>query len=329
MDISPQRVRSAEFKSVRKGVDPEQVRQFLNEVADELERAQNQATAMEARARAAVARLQEVGDGASAKQADTAVAVEPSAEEADTISRTLLLAQRTADTTIAEARAEAERLLRNATDEAATTRDSTREMAAQILDEARQKARQAGEAERLSVAGEVDALKARRDFLESDVEHLELFLTDQRTRIREAATSLLELTERVPGGLGTVRPPLLSAADDTGNDDDDDDDEYDDDARTTTFGSFDDDDVDAGDYDDDDDDDGGEGGEGGDSDLVIQTDIADRPEDADGADGADEAAGDDLSWAADEPTQAMPVVESARGTDDSGGFRFSFDDDDR
>ena len=59
MEMNPQRVRSAEFKTVRKGADHDEVRVFLNDVADELERAQNQATAMEARARAAVARLQE------------------------------------------------------------------------------------------------------------------------------------------------------------------------------------------------------------------------------------------------------------------------------
>ncbi len=329
MDISPQRVRSAEFKSVRKGVDPEQVRTFLSEVADELERAQNQATAMEARARAAVARLQEVGEGTPAKaDTETPVTTEASVDEVETISRTLLLAQRTADTTIAEAKAEADRVLRGANDEAAATRDSTREMAAQLLDEARVKARQAGESERLTVAGEVDSLKARRDFLESDVEHLELFLADQRNRIREAATSLLDLTDRVPGGLATVRPPLLSAADDGGAGAD-----GDDDGGADTFDvaadepvdnalddavefSLEDDDADA----DDDDADGA-----GVDDLVIQTDIADD-DPVDHASAGDDSG--DLSWIdRDAPTQAMPVVESARSADDSGGFRFSFDDD--
>ena len=67
MEMSPQRVRSAEFKTVRKGADPDEVKVFLNDVADELERAQNQSTAMEARARAAVARLQEVSESAAAR----------------------------------------------------------------------------------------------------------------------------------------------------------------------------------------------------------------------------------------------------------------------
>ena len=211
MEMSPQRVRSAEFKTVRKGADPDEVRGFLNEVADELERAQNQSTAMEARARAAVARLQEVSEQAAAAPTPT---VDASVEESETISRTLLLAQRTADATIATANAEAQRVLAKANDEAATTLDSTREMSAQMLAEARIEAQRVGEAERQSIASEVEALKARRDFLESDVHHLETFLIDQRARVREAATALIDLSDRVPGGLGDVRRPLLSASDD-------------------------------------------------------------------------------------------------------------------
>jgi DivIVA domain-containing protein len=212
MDMNPQGVRSAEFKTVRKGADPDEVRAFLGDVADELERAQNQSTAMEARARAAVARLQELNEAGA--QAAATPTVEVSAEESATISRTLLLAQRTADQAVAGARAESEQMLRQANDEAAKTLDSTREMSAQLLEEARIEASRIGESARESVAGEVEALKARRDFLESDVHHLETFLVDQRSRVREAASSLIDLADRVPGGLGDVRAPLLSASDD-------------------------------------------------------------------------------------------------------------------
>lgn len=209
MEMSPQRVRSAEFKTARKGADLDEVRTFLNDVADELERAQNQSAAMEARARAAVARLQEVNEGAAA-----APKVDATVEEAETISRTLLLAQRTADSTVAEAQAEAAKLLADAKDEAGRTIDSTREMSAQLLEEARVDARRQGDAERQSIASEVEALKARRDFLESDVHQLETFLVDQRARVREAASAILDVADRVPGGLGEVRAPLLSASDD-------------------------------------------------------------------------------------------------------------------
>lgn len=307
MEISPQRVRSAEFKTVRKGADPDEVRLFLNDVADELERSQNQSTAMEARARAAVARLQEMTDSGALSPP---TGVDASVAEAETISRTMLLAQRTADTTVAEARGEAARIIKAANDEAATTLDSTRDMAAQLIQEARAEARQSGESERLAIAGEVDALKARRDFLESDVEQLELFLTDQRNRLREAATSLLDITERVPGGLGQVRAPLLSASasDDTASDDASLDDAGSDDL------SFDD---------------------------VSSGETSEPEPDADAAAGdaatEDSCAADDLlivadvadaSRGQDAPTQAMPVIDAAREGDDSG-FRFSFDDDRR
>ena len=306
MEMTPQRVRGAEFRTVRKGADPDEVKVFLNDVADELERAQNQSTAMEARARAAVARLQEVSESDSAPTAP-APAVEASVEETETISRTLLLAQRTADSTVAEARGEAARILAGANNEAATTLDSTREMSAQMLAEARAEARQIGAAERATLASEVEALKARRDFLESDVEQLELFLTEQRSRLRDAATSMIDITERVPGGLGEVRPPLLSASDD----DSDAIDNGVDPVLSAMAAS--------------------------DEDLLIVTEIADA-ESTDAAVTPDETAstGDDAdSWAgADEPTQAMPAVESSGSDESDGGaagdeFRFSFDDDRR
>lgn len=229
MDMNPQRVRTAEFRTVKKGLDPSEVQAFLHAVADELERAQNQSTAMEARARAAVARLQELSDDAGAQsdvgtevlrpaEAVTAAAepatVAASVDQSETISRTLLLAQRTADTTVAEARAEAERLRAEAEVEASQQLGSSREQAETLLVEARAAARKVGEEERTAMEGEVNSLLARRDFLESDVDHLEQFLVDQRSRLREAASQIVDLAERVPGGLGEVRRPLLSASSD-------------------------------------------------------------------------------------------------------------------
>ena len=60
MELTPQAVRGTGFKTVRKGYDPGEVDVFKNQVASAIESAQNQATAMEARARAAVAKLQEL-----------------------------------------------------------------------------------------------------------------------------------------------------------------------------------------------------------------------------------------------------------------------------
>jgi len=232
MDMNPQRVRTAEFRTIKKGLDPAEVQAFLHSVADELERAQNQSTAMEARARAAVARLQEISDddgsqatastdratvvdrtSSAPEEMSERVSVTASVDESETISRTLLLAQRTADTTVAEARAEAARLRAEAETEANQQLGNSREMSESLLNEARDEARKVGEEERSAVEGEVNSLLARRDFLESDVDHLEQFLVDQRSRLRDAATEIIELSERVPGGLGEVRRPIVSAAD--------------------------------------------------------------------------------------------------------------------
>src|SRR5947208_2995516 len=104
MDFSPQTVRSAGFKTVKKGYDPSEVDDFKEKVAAAIETAQNQATAMEARARAAVAKLQEVSQQSTTTRDTGSRANE---EDSETISRTLLLAQRTADSTVSQADGEA------------------------------------------------------------------------------------------------------------------------------------------------------------------------------------------------------------------------------
>jgi DivIVA domain-containing protein len=215
MDFSPQTVRSAGFKTVKKGYDPSEVDDFKEKVAAAIETAQNQATAMEARARAAVAKLQEVSQQVTSGAGATGVSPTASDEDAETISRTLLLAQRTADNTVAQANADAESITVKARVDATTVIDNARSMADKLLDEARLEARRSAESERIKAENEVQALLARRDFLISDVDHLEHHLGAQRERLRDAAVSLQDLIERVPGGLGEMRRPLLSASAET------------------------------------------------------------------------------------------------------------------
>lgn len=210
MEMTPQAVRSTGFKLVKRGYDPDEVEAFKEQVAGAVEFAQNQATAMEARARAAVAKLQEV----SQQVQSTAPAAATSSGSGDTevISRTLLLAQRTADQAVAEARREAENILAGAREEAGRVLDSARAMAAKTVDDARFESRRAAEDEKVKADNEVQSLLARRDFLLSDVDHLEQYLQAQRERLRDAAVQIQDLVERVPGGLGDMRRPLLSAS---------------------------------------------------------------------------------------------------------------------
>ena len=209
MDMSPQTVRSTGFKVVKKGYDPDEVDTFKEQVAAAVEHAQNQATAMEARARAAVAKLQEVSQQVSA---GAPTAASSHSGDTEVISRTLLLAQRTADAAVAEARLDADQVVNKAREEAGRVLDTARNMAAKTVDDARFDARRAGEDEKVKAENEVQSLLARRDFLLSDVDHLEQYLQAQRERLRDAAVQLHELIERVPGGLGEMRRPLLSAS---------------------------------------------------------------------------------------------------------------------
>ena len=218
MDLTPSQISSASFQTVRKGYDPSQVDAFLSHAAKALEDAQQQATAMEARARAAVARLQEVTAANQLAAVEPVVQVpsEPavSSGDAEMISRTLLLAQRTADTAVAEARLEADRLLSEARAESETTIDSTREMSAKLLEEARAEGRKLSEAERRAAEDEVQSLVARRESLVGDVDQLEQFLVDQRDRLRGAARQIEAVCDRLPDGLGQVRRPAMSTSDD-------------------------------------------------------------------------------------------------------------------
>ncbi|MGB8858932.1 MAG: DivIVA domain-containing protein [Ilumatobacteraceae bacterium] len=211
MELSPQTIRSTGFKTVKKGYDPDEVELFRNQVAAAVESAQNQATAMEARARAAVAKLQEVSQQAAEGSREPVVAASKSGDT-EVISRTLLLAQRTADTAVSEARAEADAITAHAREEAARVLDSARSMASKTVDDSRLEARRAVEDERVRAENEVQSLLARRDFLLGDVDHLEQYLQAQRERLRDAAVQLQELVDRVPGGLGDMRRPLLSAS---------------------------------------------------------------------------------------------------------------------
>ena len=218
MDLSPQAVAAATFETSRKGYDPDEVRTFLARVAAQLETSQQQAAAMEARARAAIAKMQEMQQAGAATTSSASDSTPSGAvpDEAETISRTLLLAQRTADVTVAGAKAEADALSSKAKADADALVAEARAAATTLVEDARSEARHAKDDELAAAEGAVQSLLARRDFLLGDVEILEEHVGAQRERLREAMVALQELIERVPAGLGEMRLPLLSAsADDT------------------------------------------------------------------------------------------------------------------
>ncbi|MEO7398673.1 MAG: DivIVA domain-containing protein, partial [Ilumatobacteraceae bacterium] len=208
MELSPQSVATTSFKTVKRGYDPDEVRSYLATLSKSIETLQNQATAMEARARAAVARLQEI---AAQPTADPQRATVLRPDDSETISRTLLLAQRTADATVTEAEAEARRCTEAADAEANRVVDDAQQTAKRMVKDAKAEARLAAEDQRVEIESEVQSLLARREFLLSDVDHLEMHLVAQRDRLRDVANALTDIVTRVPDGLGDVHRPLVSA----------------------------------------------------------------------------------------------------------------------
>ncbi len=214
METNPQAIRDTEFTTVKRGYDPDEVDAFKGQVAEAVESAQAHAAQMESRARAAVARLQEATNQVQALREGTPSGgmVQPGSGDTETISRTLLLAQRTADNTVSEARSQAEQITTSARDEASSVLENARSTAATLVDDAKVEARKSKEDEIARAENEVQALLARRDFLLGDVEQLEQYIQAQRERLRDAAATLTDLADRVPGGLGDLRRPVLSAS---------------------------------------------------------------------------------------------------------------------
>ena len=206
MDATPQAVASATFRVTKKGYDPDEVRAYLANVARALGDATDRANHMETRARQAVARVQELQ--ASAERA-------PAAERTDDptmISRALLLAQKTADDTVAQARFEADQFRISARGEADQMVTDAHSESERIVTDARAEARTVADAEKLRAEAELQQLLIRLEFLRDDVNLLEDFTASQRIRLHEAAVAIREVADRPVGGLGEVGAPELKGA---------------------------------------------------------------------------------------------------------------------
>ena len=169
---------------------------------------------MEARARAAVAKLQEVSQQVTS--GDRAPAPSPTASDErrrdDQPHAAARPAHRRHHRRRGQHRGRGDHRRRPATRPTDGHRQRARRWPTSCSTRPALEARRAAEAERIKAENEVQALLARRDFLLADVDHLEQYLGAQRERLRDAAVQLQDLVERVPGGLGEMRRPLLSAS---------------------------------------------------------------------------------------------------------------------
>ncbi len=194
MELTPQVINEVEFSMARRGYDPDQVDEFLEKVAVAVGELHNRVGELRERVTAAERRAAEIeqrgGERPERVPAGPSAAEMSAAAEAEleTLKRTLLLAQRTADAAVREAEEDARR----------------------ILNEAEAAARAAHESTRRAVMDEVAALEATRDALKVDVETLETAIGSQRMRLQGAVSDLARLLDE-PSRLGAVEPPALSA----------------------------------------------------------------------------------------------------------------------
>ena len=206
MDLTTELLDNAAFREAkRNGYNTQDVDEFIEQVKVEyshhdamLREAQQRADAAEARVADAERRAAEAAERATA------------ANDADeTLKRTLVLAQRTADAAIKEAEEQASRTLTSAQDQAARLLADTQEATARARAEAESEARRAQEEARARVLAELRDLEGARDQLSSDVGNLERHLEGQRDRIRSASSELQRLLDD-PAALREVATPVVS-----------------------------------------------------------------------------------------------------------------------
>ena len=130
MDVSAKMLHDVEFRERFRGYDPDEVDDFLERVAKAVEQLQT--------------RLKEANDRADAAEVKAA----SGADIDESLRRTLLLAQRTADQAIAEAEEQARTRLQQAEDEAAMIAAKANDRGARVLADAEVRA--------LTVSGEAD-----------------------------------------------------------------------------------------------------------------------------------------------------------------------------
>lgn len=178
MDITPQSIREVRFRQALRGYSPEDVDAFITRTVAAVEELQARVAAAEARAAEAEGRSHEVSD----------------AEES--LRRTLVLAQRTADMAVREAQEEAARLVAEATAEREAIEAEVGDLRSRLVAEAQQE-----------VAAERERLHAERDALQRDVAALQAYLAQERERLRIYFNEQLRrVDEGVPGVVAA--PPM-------------------------------------------------------------------------------------------------------------------------
>lgn len=167
MDVTPQSIRAVQFREKLRGYHPQDVDDFVAAMAGGVE-------ALEQRAKMAESRVAELE---SRQDATT--------EAEDSLRRTLVLAQRTADLAIQEAREEAARVMSEAAQQRAEAEAEVAELRSRLRAEAEEEGRSDRErlaAQRAALLADVEVLEAH---LERERERLRIYFADQLRRVEE------------------------------------------------------------------------------------------------------------------------------------------------
>ncbi len=211
MDVSPKTLREVEFREKMRGYHPEDVDQFLERVAAGIEVLQD-------RLRQAIERAQR------AEQAAT-----EAGGNDDSLRRTLLLAQRTADMAVQEGREQAARIVAGAEQQAQSlvgdaeqrvhslVGDADRRAQAMLADAEHRSQTMVGEAEQRARRGHEDALvemraetarlEVTRQRLQMDVDMMTRWLSEHRTQLRAALEDALTRAEQID-----MSPPMAAGS---------------------------------------------------------------------------------------------------------------------
>jgi DivIVA domain-containing protein len=205
MDLTSQVLHDVEFREAKRGgYHTQDVDEFLERLAVAVDRQEAQLREARQRVAAAEARAAE-----AERRAEEAERRGGSGEADETLKRTLVLAQRTADAAIREAEEQAARLLAGAEDEANRLLNEAREASAQAYADAEEEARRAQHEARSRVLAELQELEAGRELLRGDVELLEAHIEQQRERLRLTIRDLTALVED-PAALREALVPALA-----------------------------------------------------------------------------------------------------------------------
>jgi DivIVA domain-containing protein len=182
MDLSAKVLREVEFRDRLRGYDTDEVDEFLEKVAVAVEELQEKMRQLAYRA----------------ERAERSISDRAADVDDDTIRRTLVLAQRTADMAVREAQEQAGVLMEGAKTESE-----------RLLSEARENAKRlASDAERRH-SDDIARLERQRDQVRDELKELSELLDSERKRLADSLRAALRFVERTlpaPNEISELRP---------------------------------------------------------------------------------------------------------------------------